>query len=209
MLEIADLTTPLIGPISLGVKAGECVAVLGPSGAGKSLFLRAIADLDPNEGAVRIGEERRESLSAPAWRRRAALVPAESGWWGDTVGEHFAGGGDPAPLLEALGLPAAALSWSVARLSSGERQRLALIRALLGAPKALLLDEPTAALDGAATARVEALLTERLRDGLALLLVTHDEAQAERLAARRFRLEAGRLRPAEARAAAPSASGPP
>ena len=188
MLEIEALRTPLMGPVSLSVEAGACVAVLGPSGSGKSLLLRAVADLDPNEGAVRLDGEAREAMEADAWRRRVAFVPAESGWWADRVKEHFAPGAEP--LLAALGLPDA-LDWEVSRLSTGERHRLALARALQIRPRALLLDEPTAALDAEATARVEALLAAR--GPAPLLLVTHDAAQADRLAARRYRMAGGRL----------------
>jgi ABC-type sulfate/molybdate transport systems ATPase subunit len=79
------------------------------------------------------------------------------------------------------------------RLSTGERQRLALLRALLRNPPVLLLDEPTGALDAASTALVEQELARRLADGLMLVLVTHDAQQAARLATRRFELQQGCL----------------
>lgn len=201
MLEIDALKTPLIGPISLQIAPAAPVAILGPSGAGKSLLLRAIVDLDPNEGAARLNGAAREAMPAHEWRRQVALVPAESGWWSDVASDHFPAGVDPAPLLQAVGLPDAAASWRIERLSTGERQRMALARALLGAPKALLLDEPTAALDAAATAKVESLIAARALEGLAILFVTHDPAQARRLAARRFQMALGRLteEPADAR----------
>lgn len=190
MLEIGDLRTSLLGPVSLTVAAGECVAVMGPSGAGKSLFLRAVVDLDPNEGRVRLDGEDRDLMLAHRWRRRVAMVPAESGWWSERVADHFEPGCEAPGLLEALGLPEA-LDWEVERLSSGERQRLALARALALRPAALLLDEPTAALDAAATARVEAVIGGELARGVPVLLVTHDRAQADRLASRRFTMEKG------------------
>ncbi len=192
MLSVARLSTALIGPISLELAAGDCAAVQGASGSGKTLLMRAIADLDPNRGAVSLGDRARGSFSAPEWRRAVALVPAESGWWAETVGAHFAADPDPAPDLEALGLDGA-LGWEVARCSTGERQRLALLRALQTAPRVLMLDEPTAALDGNATAAVEALLRARMAKGLAILLVTHDPAQAARLATRHYHMDAGQL----------------
>jgi ABC-type sulfate/molybdate transport systems ATPase subunit len=76
------------------------------------------------------------------------------------------------------------LDWPVARLSTGERQRLALGRALVRAPRALLLDEPTGALDEQARGLVEAILRHQLEAGTPILMVTHDRTQAERLAAR-------------------------
>jgi len=81
----------------------------------------------------------------------------------------------------------------VERASTGQRQRLALIRGLLDAPAVLLLDEPTAALDAAARDRVEALLTGRMAAGATIVLATHDMAQAGRLAGTVYRLTDGRL----------------
>ena len=57
--------------------------MVGPSGSGKSLFLRALADLDPNEGDLRLDGESREAMSGPQWRRRVTYVAGESGWWDD------------------------------------------------------------------------------------------------------------------------------
>lgn len=200
MLEISNLRTALIGPVNLSVAKGECAAILGPSGSGKSLLLRAIADLDPNEGDVRLDGRSREAMAAYIWRRLVALVPAESGWWTDRIASHFAAEPAPEALLDAVGLPDA-LGWVVNRLSSGERQRLALIRALQLDPQVLLLDEPTASLDEAATQHVETILAERLGSGVAIVLVTHDPAQADRLAHRRFAMEAGQLTARKGRAA--------
>jgi ABC-type sulfate/molybdate transport systems ATPase subunit len=92
-----------------------------------------------------------------------------------------------------MSLPADVLDWPVARLSTGERQRLALARALVRVPRALLLDEPTGALDEEARALVEAILRRQLEAGTPILMVTHDQSQAERLAARIVRVANGRL----------------
>ncbi|HUI16351.1 MAG TPA: ABC transporter ATP-binding protein [Alphaproteobacteria bacterium] len=172
---------------------GECVVVSGPSGAGKSLLLRAIADLDPNESEILLDAERREALPAPLWRRRVTYVAAESGWWADAVGAHFAHRDAAAALAQSLGLPAACLDWPVSRLSTGERQRLALVRALVQKPRALLLDEPTSGLDQNAAEAVETLLKAALAHDTAILMVSHDPAQAARLARRQLRVEAGRV----------------
>ncbi|WP_346910691.1 ABC transporter ATP-binding protein [uncultured Roseibium sp.] len=192
MFEISDLKTPLIGPVSLSIAPDECVSLRGASGAGKSLLLRAIADLDPNEGDARLDQQSRNRMPAPQWRRLVALVPAESGWWTDTVVEHFKMDPETEALLEAVGLPDS-LDWKIHRLSTGEKQRLALARALHNKPKVLLLDEPTSALDDKATARVEDIIREQMDRGVAVLLVTHDQAQAQRVAGRHFLMEHGRL----------------
>lgn len=194
MLSLHELATPIVGPVSLTIPAGDCCVVQGASGAGKSLLLRAIADLDPATGEVTLDGTPRARWTAPDWRRQVALVPANSGWWAADVAAHFdeAASDRTARLLEALGL-SAALGWEVARLSTGERQRLALVRALAHQPRALLLDEPTAALDTGATAAVEALVGDCLAQGMAVLLITHDAAQAARLGDRRYEMAQGRL----------------
>ena len=92
---------------SFNLGAGECVVLRGASGSGKTQLLRAVADLDPNEGTVLLDGTPRGSVPAPAWRRLGAYVPAEPGWWADTVGGHFVDWAAAAPLAERLGLPAA------------------------------------------------------------------------------------------------------
>lgn len=191
-LRIEKLTTPLIGPVSFCMAAGECVALMGASGAGKSLLLRAIVDLDPNTGRVKVGDQAREHMKAHEWRKLVALVPAESGWWSDRVADHFPSRAGASELIEAVGL-AGAMEWAVDRLSTGERQRLALVRALCGKPEALLLDEPTAALDEHTTRLVEDVIQSCCATGMAVLLVTHDRRQAERMAKRVLRMTAGRI----------------
>jgi phosphate-transporting ATPase len=194
MLTVVNLTRIGLAPATFSVAAGECVAVRGPSGAGKTLLLRAIADLDPNQGEVAFDGRSREAMSGPEWRRMVGYLPAEPGWWGDTVGTHFANWAAALPLLERLGLPDEARGWPLTRPSTGERLRLALVRALMANPSVLLLDEPTAALDATAVGTVEALIAERLSDGLAVLWVTHDAAQAGRVAGRCLLVEAGQVR---------------
>jgi ABC-type iron transport system FetAB ATPase subunit len=187
-LALKDLESPLAGPFTLGLPRGGCAAISGPSGSGKSLFLRMIADLDPNAGEIAIDGVPRTSLAGPAWRRRAPYVAADSGWWRDTVAEHFTTD-QLAParaLADRLGLAAELIDGPVHRLSTGERQRLAVIRALVLGSPVLLLDEPTGPLDPDSTRKVEAVLQERLAAGLTLVFVTHDPAQGERLGARRF-----------------------
>ncbi|MCH8168411.1 MAG: ATP-binding cassette domain-containing protein [Proteobacteria bacterium] len=198
MLIVEGLRTKAGGPLGFAIGGGEIVALRGPSGAGKSLLLRAIADLDPAAGEVSLGGTPRARIAAPEWRRRVAYVPAESGWWDDRVGAHFpAGGGSEsnriAELIEALGLDPAALDWEVRRLSTGERHRLAIARALVREPEVWLFDEPTAALDAEAAGLVEAVIRKGRARGAAILLVTHDDAQAARLADRTLTMADGCL----------------
>jgi phosphate-transporting ATPase len=195
MLTVDGLHRPFLGPLSFHIDAGECLALTGPSGAGKSMLLRALVDLDPNQGRVRADGRERGAVPAPEWRRLLAYLPAESGWWLDLVGGHMPDRDAALGLLAALGFaaPEEVMSWPLSRLSSGERQRLALARGLLGKARVWLLDEPTAALDGANCALVESLLRERLNAGDAILLVSHDPAQIDRLARRRLHLVGGQL----------------
>jgi ABC-type iron transport system FetAB ATPase subunit len=198
-LRLVGLHSALAGPFDLAVPAGTCVAIAGPSGSGKSLLLRMIADLDPSAGDVFLDGQERRSLAAPAWRRRVVYSAAEPGWWHETVAPHFPSGAarDRAlALLPRLGLAAALFDSPVVRLSTGERQRLALIRALVLQPPVLLLDEPTGPLDQDNTALVEAVLRDRLAAGTTILLVSHSPAQAERLGQQQFRMQDRRLVPA-------------
>ncbi|MEJ2575344.1 MAG: ATP-binding cassette domain-containing protein [Gammaproteobacteria bacterium] len=189
-LRLEHLHPPRLKPASFRVPAGRCLALHGPSGAGKSLLLRAIADLDPNAGEVWLGGTPRSAMTAPAWRRRVVLIPAESHWWADTVGAH-AGHWD-AELLAELGFSESVLDWEVSRLSSGERQRLALARALTLTPEVLLLDEPTANLDAENTARTEAVLRAyREAHRVSVIWVSHDPAQRRRVAGAELRIADG------------------
>ncbi len=194
LLSVRGLARPGLDIPDFDLGAGDALGVTGPSGSGKTLFLRALADLDPNEGELALGNEARAAMPAPRWRRRVTYVPSESGWWAELVREHFADWPAAAQEVESLGLAVECGGWPVARLSTGERQRLALARALVQGPDILLLDEPTSGLDVQLTWTVEARLREFLGAGGGLIFVTHDPAQARRLARRCLRFEAGAAR---------------
>lgn len=193
LLELKRLRRLHVGPLDLAVEAGHCISISGRSGGGKSVILRSIADLDPHEGEVFLEGRACSSMPAPQWRRQVTYVAAESGWWEDTVRPHFPPSTDFAAILPPLGLDASVADRSINGLSTGERQRLALLRALCLQSKVLLLDEPTSALDHESVLQVEEVLKERLAQGTAILLVTHDVEQARRLASRHLHLDAGQL----------------
>ena len=187
-LQVRNLQSALAGPYSFELAAGQCITISGPSGSGKSLLLRMLCDLDPNTGDILLDGASRAGISAPAWRAQVVYQPAEPAWWLPTAGAHFKPGQIPRvqELLPQLNLSPALLDQEVSRLSTGERQRMALIRSLACQPKVLLLDEPTAALDPEAVAATEALLHKEVRNGLSLILVTHSATQAQTLGSRRM-----------------------
>lgn len=191
-LTLKGFGTALLDPLDLALASGECITLSGPSGSGKSLLLRAIADLDPHAGQAWCDGIAQSDLSGPAWRQRVGLLPAESAWWNDRVSDHFKLL-DPGMLAQ-LDLPTACGDWQVNRLSSGERQRLSLLRLLANRPHVLLLDEPTANLDQANIERAESLIERWRREhATAVLWVSHDKAQQRRVASRSLRIEGRQL----------------
>lgn len=191
VLKVDHIRIGALPPLSFTVASGECMSVEGPSGSGKTRLLRAIADLDPSTGQVFVdGAERRE-MSAARWRRLVRYVSAEPAWWAPTARAHMA----PAPrpdrlqrLLTALAIDPALLDRPVTELSTGERQRLALARALLDEPRVILLDEPTAALDPQNAALADELIKLEILAGRIVVLASHNPQEIERLADARLLL---------------------
>lgn len=191
-LLVRKLSNAVLREVSFQLAAGEIVCIRGPSGAGKSRLLRAICDLDENHGEVRLDDTSRETIAAPRWRRLTALLPAESTWWEDTAGAHFPR--QPPYPPEDLGLEAGILHQPMERLSSGERQRLALLRVLALEPRVMLLDEPTSNLDAENGRRMEDLVRRHVAaTDASVLWITHDGAQAARMARRTLTMDAGTL----------------
>lgn len=188
MLRVDHLKVRGLPPLSFSVSAGECLAVEGPSGCGKTLLLRAIADLDPTEGTIFLDGAERNEMAGPAWRAQVRLVSSEPAWWAETAREHLPAQARCDALLDAFDLDPSLLDRRLDSLSTGERQRLALVRAFCGDPRVLLLDEPTALLDTDAAALVDDHLERRLGTGCIILLISHDLEQIDRLAHMRLQL---------------------
>ena len=180
----------VIDGIDLTLSGAGVTAILGPNGAGKSMLLRVLDGLvAPDRGAVEWAGRRPDRARAPrigfVFQKPVLLrrsVRANVEYALATVGLRGAArrarAGD---VLEAASLHH--LADRPARLlSGGEQQRLALARALSTEPQALFLDEPTSSLDPASTLAIEALIDSAHRDGMTIALVTHDIAQARRLA---------------------------
>ncbi|MFF9339241.1 thiol reductant ABC exporter subunit CydD [Streptomyces sp. NPDC014773] len=184
---------PSLDSASLTVEPGETVALVGPSGVGKSTLLDVVLGFTEPEagGAVRVGGADLAELDLAAWRERIAWVPQRPYLFAGTIAENVrlarptAGDEEVRAALREAGadsfvdrLPegaATVLGEDGAGLSAGQRQRLALARAFLADRPLLLLDEPTAALDGETEAGiVEAV--RRLARGRTVLLVVHRPA---------------------------------
>ena len=181
------------GPYDLTVEEHEIIGLSGTSGIGKTQLLRAMVETIFYSGAIYYKGQKPENYSPSQWRRLVSLVPAESMWWGEYVGDHFLKEESEvilSSLLEDLGFTSEILSWQIERLSTGERQRLALARALVLQPAVALLDEPCSALDSQSTDRVEKILLHyRKRDDTALIWVSHDQDQLKRVADRCYQVE--------------------
>jgi putative ABC transport system ATP-binding protein len=212
---------PALAGVSMGVAAGEVVAVMGPSGSGKSTLLNLVAGLDrPTAGTVTVAGKRIDNLSETALARFRArhvgivfqffnllddltvtdnvLLPAQLA--GASRRQARAKAGE---LLARLGIEQHANAYP-ARLSGGQRQRVAIARALVNSPELLLADEPTGALDTATGQEIGLLLRQLNAAGQTLVLVTHDATLAERFAARTVRIVDGQVAGAPATARIPS-----
>jgi ABC-type multidrug transport system ATPase subunit len=195
VLKIDSLSVPGLPPLSFQVAGGCCLALEGPSGSGKTRLLRAIADLDAAPGYIFLEGVERGELSGPEWRRRVRYAAAETSWWAATARMHFRPTAKLERLLLSLALEEKLLDQPVAELSTGERQRLGLLRAIADEPQVLLLDEPTSSLDGQNAALVEELIRFQLLAGRTLMLVSHNPQQIERLATSRLYLHQSGLLP--------------
>ena len=199
--------TPIVHGVSLCVASGEIVSVLGPNGAGKSTVIKAIAGLVPiSGGRVRLGAE--DYTSVPAYemaRRGIAYVPQTENVFATlSVEDNLALAGQlltPRTRRERLAQAltmfpdlAAKRGLQAGRLSGGQRQMLAVARALVVEPRVLLLDEPSAGL----SPKVVGELFDRLRDirasGVAIVLVEQNVRAAIGVADRVYVLVEGRNR---------------
>ena len=189
----------ILGPIDLKIDKGDIAVILGPNGSGKTSLLKALHGiLKLKLGTVRwsclktesIGKQmfvfqtpimlRRsvfENLTYPLLLRKTpkALANHRAAQWLDRI-----------DLRASMQVPAT-------RLSGGEKQKLALARALITEPEMLFLDEPCASLDGKTTYEIESLLQSCVADGTTIMMSTHDIGQAKRLAKNIYFLNKGTL----------------
>ncbi|MEP2506527.1 MAG: ATP-binding cassette domain-containing protein [Paracoccaceae bacterium] len=178
----------LLGPVDMTISAGDFTIVLGPNGAGKTTLLRALHGLEKLAGG-----DVRWQVSILEARPRQAFVFQSPIMMRRSVRENLAYPltlhGVPKSEAHAkaevwakkIGL-GEALNQQAPLLSGGEKQKLALARALIRGPEVLFLDEPCANLDGRATREIEEILKNAQADGTRILMSTHDIGQARRLA---------------------------
>lgn len=189
VLDVQALAGAYFAPMSLTLAAGELLCLFGVSGSGKSQFLRALVDLELHQGAVFLQGVEQQQMPANLWRRKVAYLPAESGWWAVRVEQHFATK-PSVDALASLGLDEAILQREVDGISSGERQRLGLLRLLVQRPQVILLDEPSANLDPDSTLKMEQVVRAYLQEAQATAIwVSHDPLQRERIADRSMEMQ--------------------
>ena len=204
----AETVTALLD-ITLAIDAGEFIAVMGPSGSGKSTFMNVIGCLDrPTSGAYRLDGEEMSKLDADALAdvrcRRIGFVFQQFNLLDRLDAQSnvelpmiYAGVDrhmrrqKAAAALDRVGL-GARLHHRPTQLSGGQQQRVAIARALVNAPKVLLADEPTGALDSRTSIELMALFQELNREGVTVIIVTH-EADIAHYASRVVRFLDGRV----------------
>jgi ABC-type iron transport system FetAB ATPase subunit len=191
ILKTTDLKFGSIGPFSFSVASGKCLAVAGPSGSGKSLLLRMMADLLPHAGSCWLDGQECSAMPAPQWRRSVRYSGSEPGWWAPTIGAHFRDVQSNRGGAEQLGLSQDLFDAAPDRLSTGERQRFALLRAVEQRPRFLLLDEPTSALDHASALKVEALIDQLIAEDIGIVIVSHAADQVQRISSAIFTVGTG------------------
>ena len=194
MLKIIDLSrdisgNPLFKGITLDLQAGHCLAVQGPTGSGKSQFLRSVAHLiAPSGGRLEWDGRTPEQWTIPTWRSLISYVAQDVAPVGKSPMEYWervraltvhatAALSDPREIAREWSLDGEKWGQAWSTLSGGEMQRVGLAVAYALKPSVLLLDEPTSALDGETAGKVESFL-----HGQTMIWVTHDGAQAERVA---------------------------
>ena len=189
----------ILGPIDLKIDKGDIAVILGPNGSGKTSLLKALHGiLKPKEGTVRWSCLKTESIRKQMFVFQTPIMLRRSVFENLTyplllrkiskeqVNYRAARWLDRIDLRMSMQVPAT-------RLSGGEKQKLALARALITEPEMLFLDEPCASLDGKTTYEIESLLQSCVANGTTIMMSTHDIGQAKRLAKNIYFLNKGIL----------------
>ena len=195
--------------VNLKIKDGEFMVLVGPSGSGKTTMLKMINRLlEPTDGNIYMDDKRIKDYNQRDLRlstgyvlqqialfpnltvaENIAIIPEMKGWNKDKI-KH-----NTAELLEMVGLPAKEYAGRLpSMLSGGEQQRVGIVRAIIGEPKSLLMDEPFSALDAISRKQLQ-VLTKKLHNefGVTIIFVTHDTDEALLLADRIAVLQNGQI----------------
>jgi len=190
----------VLDEVTTGIPATGITVISGPSGAGKTTLLRLCNRLEvPDEGTVRYRRRPLDELDPLVLRRRVGMVfqrptPFPGSVAGNLAVAHpDAGLEEMSAALKRVALDPVLLAREARTLSGGELQRVCLARTLVTQPETLLLDEPTSALDARSKQVFETTARELAAQGITIIWVTHDSAQADRVADRIYRLRDGRL----------------
>ena len=191
---------PVLDKVTAQVPAAGITVVAGPSGAGKTTLLRLCNRLEiPDAGTVCYHGQPLDELDPLVLRRRVGMVFQRPTPFPGTVADNLAvaspgaGSGDMSTALTRVALDPDLLGQDARTLSGGELQRMCLARTLVTQPETLLLDEPTSALDAQPKLVFESTARGLAAQGITIIWVTHDDAQAGRVADRVYRLRDGRL----------------
>jgi choline transporter len=195
--------------VNLKIKDGEFMVLVGPSGSGKTTMLKMINRLlEPTDGNIYMDDKRIKDYNQRDLRlstgyvlqqialfpnltvaENIAIIPEMKGWNKDKI-KH-----NTAELLEMVGLPAKEYAGRLpSMLSGGEQQRVGIVRAIIGEPRILLMDEPFSALDAISRKQLQ-VLTKKLHNefGVTIIFVTHDTDEALLLADRIAVLQNGQI----------------
>lgn len=195
--------------VNLKIKDGEFMVLVGPSGSGKTTMLKMINRLlEPTDGNIYMDDKRIKDYNQRGLRlstgyvlqqialfpnltvaENIAIIPEMKGWNKDKIKQNTA------ELLEMVGLPAKEYAGRFpSMLSGGEQQRVGIVRAIIGEPRILLMDEPFSALDAISRKQLQ-VLTKKLHNefGVTIIFVTHDTDEALLLADRIAVLQNGQI----------------
>jgi len=193
----------VLDEVTACIPAAGITVISGPSGAGKTTLLRLCNRLEvPDQGVVRYRGRPVDDLDPLALRRRAGMVFQRPTPFPGSVADNLAvahpdaGAEGMSAALRRVALDPALLAQEARTLSGGELQRMCLARTLVTRPETLLLDEPTSALDAQPKQVFETTARDLAAEGITIIWVTHDSAQADRVADQIYQLRDGQLTPA-------------
>lgn len=187
---LAHKDQTILTDVNFSVEEGQRLTLIGPSGGGKSSILKLIAGLiSPTTGRILFNGQVIDDLDMPTHRQTVSYCFQQPVLFGETVLDNLvfpyivrSQEPDRATMIEALSrvnLDESFLSKKITEISGGEKQRVALVRNLLGQPKVLLLDEISTGLDSETKEIVHQLLENYLANGHTIIEVTHDQSEID------------------------------